>query len=343
MVKTTIKLGGSASNVTVAKVGHGLMMMTWKPIHAPDEQCFEAIKASLDSAPPGAKMLLNSGEFYGEVSHMNANLELLARFFEKNPSYANKAFLAVKGGTKADSHATDCSPENLRRSVNNINAKLRGTKTLDIFQPARIDPNFTVEDQMKTLATLQKEGKFGHIGLSECSAASVRRANAVVPITFVEIEVSPMSYGKEAKEVIATCAELGITVGAYSPMGRGFLTGKITKAEDFDEGDHRRHFTRFKKENIEHNFAIVDGLKRIADSKGITTGQLSIAWVSARGPHVLPLPGSSHKDRTLENLQGADVALTSAELKEIDTILETHPVAGGRYIDGMETRFNLWG
>jgi len=336
MLNKTLKLGGSASNVTLAKVGHGLMMMTWKPTPVPDEQCFEAIKASLDSLPPGAKMLLNSGEFYGQSPAPTANLELVARFFEKYPTYADKAFLSVKGGTKAE-------PEKLRRSVDNINAKLRGTKKLDLFECARVDPEYPIEDQMKTLTTLQMEGKFDHIGLSECSAATVKRANAVVPIALVEIEVSPLSYEKETKAVIATCGELGIAIAAYSPMGHGLLTGQIKQAEDFEEGDQRRKFTRFKKESIEHNLLLVDALKCIADKKGVSTGQLCIAWVSSRGPHIMPLPGSSNKKRTLENLEGGDVELTLEELEEIDKVLDTHTVAGGRYIDELETHFNLWG
>jgi len=327
----------------LAKVGHGLMMMTWKPTPVPDEQCFEAIKASLDSVPPGAKMLLNSGEFYGEIKDMTANLDLVARFFERYPTYAEKAFLSVKGGAKADSYATDGSPENLRRSVDNINSKLRGMKKLDLFECARVDPGYPIEDQMKTLVTLQKEGKFDHIGLSECSAATVTRANTVAPVALVEIEVSPLSYEKETKAVIATCGELGIAVVAYSPMGKGFLTGQIKQAEDFEGGDHRRNFSRFKKESIEHNLILVNALKSIADKKGISTGQLCIAWVSSRGPHIMPLPGSSNKKRTIENLEGAEVVLTPEELEEIDTVLEAHTVAGGRYIDGLESRLNLWG
>jgi len=216
-------------------------------------------------------------------------------------------------------------------------------KKLDLFECARVDPAYPVEDQMMTLVTLQKEGKFDHIGLSECSAATVKRANTVAPVALVEIEVSPLSYEEETKAVIAACGELGIAVAAYSPIGRGLLTGQIKQAEDFEEGDLRRNLSRFKKESIEHNSVLVDALKRIADKKGVSTGQLCIAWVSSRGPHIMPLPGSSNKKRTLENLEGADVELTLEELKEIDQVLEAHTVAGGRYIDGLETRFNLWG
>ncbi|KAH9988248.1 aldo/keto reductase [Russula compacta] len=344
MVTRTAKLGGAASDVVIGKTAHGLMMMTWKPTPVPDDDCFAAIKAGLDALPPGAKMLLNSGEFYGQ-GEGPANLELLARFFDKYPSYADKAFLSVKGGNQYLSLKPDASPENLRRSIDHILEKLRGTKSVDLFECARYDPTYPLEDTLKILQGFVKEGKFKYIGLSEVGAATVRRAHKAAPeLAVVEIEVSPWSYTQETKDVIATCAELGVTVIAYSPLGRGFLTGQIKKAEDFEEGDFRRHFTRFQEENIKHNFAIVDALTEIATRKGLTPAQLSIAWVSARGPHVVPLPGSSNAKRNLENLAGGDVVLSDEDLEQIDKVLETHTVKGGRYLDTIpDETLRLWG
>jgi len=338
MVQQTTKLGGTASGVTVAKVAHGLMMMTWKdPL--PDEQCFDAIKAGIDALPAGTKMLLNSAEFYGP-NHSIANLELLARFFEKNPDYADKAFLSVKGALRG--FAPDSSPEGLRRSVDAINAALRGTKKLDAFECARVDPKRPIEETIKDLAVLVKEGKFDHIGMSECSAATLRRANAVHPIAAVEIEVSPWSYEEETKKVISTAAELGIAVVAYSPLGRGFLTGQIRSINDLAEDDLRRRLTRFKDEYIKHNIALVDSLKAIAEKKQITPAQLCIAWVGALGPHVIPLPGSSHKKRTLENLAGGNVLLSEQDMAEINDAISKHEVKGDRYF-GKPEMAHLWG
>ncbi|KAI0636842.1 aldo/keto reductase [Trametes polyzona] len=345
VVVNTVKLGGTASGITVGKVAHGLMMMTWRDPSTPlpDEDAFEAIKAGVDAMPPGVKMLLNSGEFYGP-NCSTANLELLARFFEKYPEYADRTFLSVKGGLKEGSLVPDSSPENLRRSVDKINATLRGTKRLDLFESARVAQNVPLEDAIKTLVQLKEEGKFDHIGMSECSAASLRRANAVHPIATVEIEVSLWSYEEETKKVIATAQELGIAVVAYSPLGRGFLTGTIKSPKDLPAGDMRHHFSRFQEENFKHNMAIVDSVKAIAEKKNITPAQLSIAWVASRGAHVIPLPGSSNKKRTLENVAAGDVKLTEADLAELDEILAKHTVKGGRYRDDVDPKaLHLWG
>ncbi|KAI0637674.1 aldo/keto reductase [Trametes polyzona] len=336
---TTTRLGGTASDVVVAKVIHGLMSMSWVPNPAPDEQAFEAIKAGVDALPPGVKMVLNSAQFYGNgwTTH---NLEMLSRFFEKYPEYAERTFLMVKGGYNPDKPGIDNSAASLRRSVDICLAALRGKKKIDIFQPARVDKAVTIEDTVKTLVELKNEGKFDHIGLSECAAATVRRAHAVHPIAIVEIEISPTSYEEETKKVIATCAELDIAIAGYSPLGHGLLTGNVTKKEDLDPNDSRSHFSRFQEENLRHNLVIADAIKKLAQKKGCTPAQLCIGWVGSLGEKVLPLPGSARKERNLENLAGGDVILTEEEKKEIAHILETHPVKGGRY---GEDESLLWG
>jgi len=287
-------------------------------------------------------MILNSGEFYG-TNPRTANLELLARFFDKYPTYTDKVFLSVKGGTGPADIDPDSSPENIRRSVDTVLKALRGTKKIDLFECARVDSRVAIEDNIATLANLVKEGKFDHIGMSECAAATLRRGNAVHPIAAVEIEVSPWSYSEETQKVIATAKELHITVIAYSPLGRGFLTGQIKKPEDLEEGDFRRNLTRFSEENFNHNMEVVNALKAIADKKNITAAQLSIAWVSALGSHVIPVPGSSNKTRTLENLAGGDVDLSSQDLAEINQVLTTHKFKGDRYYGLSDKDMHLWG
>ncbi|KAF8442812.1 NADP-dependent oxidoreductase domain-containing protein [Boletus edulis BED1] len=264
--RATTNLGGTASQIVVGKVAHGLMSMTWKPDPVPDEQCFEAIKAGIDALPSGAKMF-------------------------------HRTFL----------------PENTLRSVNAVNEKLRGTKRLDLFQCARVDPNLPVE--------------LDHIGMSECSAETLRRGHKVHPISVVEIEISPFSYEPETRAVLNV---LITAVAAYSPLGRGFLTGQIKKLEDLPADDNRRQFPRFQEDNLEHNLAIVDVLTEIAKRKNITTTQLCIGWVSSLGPHVIPLPGSSRADRTLENCSGGDVTFTETELQEIHQVIEKSGVKGAR-------------
>ncbi|GJJ14534.1 hypothetical protein Clacol_008799 [Clathrus columnatus] len=334
---STVALGGTASNIEISKIGHGLMMMTcvcysdfsdkrlslndvldrWVPEPISDEQAFEAIKQGIDAA--GAKVLLNS-----------------ARFYKKYPEYVDRTVLCVKGGV-SPTGSFDSSLENLRRSIDNINAKLENTKRVDIFESARVDSNLSIEEAIKNFKVLIGEGKFDHIGLNECNAETLRRANAVHPIATVEIEVSPWSYEEETRKVIATANELNVTVLAYSPLGRGFLTGQITKVEDIPEGDIRRlyKFPRFLPEvddhpyyNFNHNLQLVECLKDLASKRGVTAGQLSLAWVRSLGNHVIPIPGSSKNTRTLENMAASDIILTAEDQEEINAVLNKFSVKG---------------
>ncbi|EIW74186.1 aldo keto reductase [Coniophora puteana RWD-64-598 SS2] len=316
--------------VVVNKIGHGLMSMTATATITPDKQCFEAIKAGVDSLPPGVKMFLNAGEFYGPNASP-VNLEMLSRFFEKYPDYAEKTFLSVKGGMQAGSLVADGSDENLARSVNTIVEKLRGFKKVDLFQCARVDKKVPVEQSIATLARFVKEGKIGSIGMSEVRAETLLRGHKVHPITTVEIEVSPWEYSQEVRDVINAAKENNIVVVAYSPIGHGFLSGEIRKLEDFAADDRRRMHPRFQPGNLEKNLVIVDQLTAIATAKGITPAQLSIAWVSSLGPHVLPLPGSARTARQLENLAANSVTFTPEELDKVNEVVRNAEPAGTRY------------
>jgi len=316
-------LGGTASSVHVGRVGEGLMLMTWKTNPVPDEQCFETIKTSIDNGCT----FLNSGEFYG-VNPPEANLEMLARFMAKYPEYKDKFFLSVKGGLQ--NMAPDSSEENLRRSVDNINAKLGG-RVMDLFESARIDPKVPIETTMERLEKLRLEGKFHHIGLSEASADTLRRACKVAKVAAIEIEISPWSWEEETQKVIAAAEELDVAVIGYSPLGRGFLTGRFQSAKDFDEGDFRRNYIRFQDEHLQQNLKLAEALKGFAEKKQITPAQLCIAWVASLGPKVIPLPGSSHPSRLLENIAAADIVFTDEDKKEIHKIMVENPVSGDRY------------
>ncbi|KAJ7455942.1 aldo/keto reductase [Mycena galericulata] len=339
MVQQTTKLGGTASDITVGRVAHGLMMMTWIPTPAPEDQCFEAIKAGIDALPAGTKAFLNSGEFYA-MDMKTGNLEMLSRFYAKYPEYADKTFLSVKGAIR--NRAPDNSSESIRASAENIQRALE-TGKLDLFEPARIDRKVSIEDTTKTLSALVKEGRISHIGLSECNAGTLRKAHAVYPVTAVEIEISPFSYEENQRKVIATAAELGISVIAYSPLGRGVLAGKVKSAADMEEGDIRFRYSRFKDENLKHNLPIVDKLDAIAKAKAITVAQLCIAWVAALGPNVIPVPGSSRSDRTLENLRAGDIVLSADELREINETIAKHGVKGDRAGGLSDEEAHLWG
>ncbi|KAK7044552.1 Aldo/keto reductase [Favolaschia claudopus] len=338
-VKTT-KLGGTASGVVVGRVAHGLMTMHLRMSELSDDVCFASIKAGVDRLPAGTKMFLNSGDFYS-ITRGTQNIEMLGRFFAKYPDYADKTFLSVKGATTATLEP-DASMEGMRRSMDRIEAALGTHKKMDLFQPARVDPKMTIEDIMANLLVLQKEGHFTHIGLSECSAATLRKAHAIHPITAAEIEVSLTSYEPETKKVIEAARELGISVLGYSPVGRSLLTGTVTKVSDLPENDFRRHLARFKEGALEHNLNVVSVLPKIAGEKGVTQAQVAIAWVASLGDHVIPLPGSSNPERTVENCSAGDVELSADELKVLNEIAEANNVVGERYFGGPEEKF-LWG
>ncbi|CAE6364268.1 unnamed protein product [Rhizoctonia solani] len=331
MVQTTTIAG-----VPITKIGHGLMSMSWVPEPPSDEQCFESIITGIKAAPPGVKVLLNSalsaGEFYGMVPHITANLELLNRFFTKYPEYAERTFLSVKASLcfNEKGFALDSSPAGIERSINNIIEKLGPNKKLDLFEPARVDPKYPIEETMTVLNKYVESGKIGAIGLSECSASTLARAAKVGKVAAVEIEVSLWAYEEETRKVIATAGELGTIVAAYSPLGRGFLTGQV-KPNEMHKDDHRSHMPRFQGEAAKNNMNLVNALRSIAEKKNITPAQLCLAWVCSLGPHVVPIPSSTHATRTLENLSSASIELNEEDQEDIRRALETNPISGDRY------------
>ncbi|KAJ6495292.1 aldo/keto reductase [Mycena sanguinolenta] len=337
MISNIAYLGGTASRISVGCIAHGLMMMGRTP-ESTDEVCFASLKAGIDAMPAGAKMFLNSGEFYSKTLGPE-NLEMLGRFFAKHPEYADKTFLSVKGGIR--NREPDCSMENLRNGVLTVQRALGTQKKMDLYEPARIDHNMSIETAMENLLVLLKEGHFAHIGLSECNAETLRRANAVYPVAAAEIEVNLWTYEEETKKVIETARELNIAVVAYSPIGKGFLTGKLNPA-DLPTGDYRTRLTRFKDGNLEHNLQVVSALPELAAKKGATAAQLAIAWVAALGPHVIPLPGSSTAARTVENCAAGDIELSVDDMATMNAIAEAGQVRGDRLAGGPELK-HLWG
>ncbi|KAJ7869128.1 aldo/keto reductase [Mycena olivaceomarginata] len=301
MVVNTTHLGGTASNISVGRVSVGILGRTPE---STDEVCFASLKAGIDRLPAGAKMFLNSSEFYSNTWGPE-NLELLSRFFAKYPDYADRTFLSVKGAMA--NMRSDCSLENLRKRA------LGPHKKMDLYQPARIDQTIPIEDAMKNLVVLLKEGHFSHIGLSECSAETLRRAHAVYPVTAAEIEVS--------LKVIETARELGISVLAYSPIGKGFLGGKFSSAAELPEGDYRARYTRLQADTLAHNLRLVSALPELARQE------------RPLGPHVIPLPGSSTAARTLETCAAGDIELSGDEMAAMNAMAETE-VKGSRMAGG---------
>lgn len=272
----------------------------------------------------------NGGVIYGTP---NANsLHLLKAYFTQYPEDADKVVLSMKGCM--DEHGVDASPEGLRRSVESCVQILDGAKEIDIFEPARVDKKVPIEETMRALVQLKNEGKFRGIGLSEVSASTLRRAAAVAPIAAVEIELSLWCIDPLENGIMAACEELGIPVAAYSPLGRGFLTGKIRTLDDLPKDSVLRGYPRFQPGAFEINIKLVDSLREVARKKSASLSQVALAWVIAQGREskgapVIPIPSSTNLGRAVEN--STEVKLSQEELQEIKDLLARFEVQGERY------------
>ncbi|MER6129816.1 aldo/keto reductase [Streptomyces sp. NPDC001795] len=221
----------------------------------------------------------------------------------------------------------DGSAEHVRSSIHGSLKRL-GTDHIDLYYQHRVDPNVPIEETVGAMAELVAEGKVRHIGLSEAGAQTIRRANAVHPITAVQTEYSLWTRDPEA-QVLPTCRELGIGFVPYSPLGRGFLAGRFTSPDELDEGDYRRSGPRFTGENLTANLRLAEKVKEIATEKGVTPAQLAIAWALAQGDDLVPIPGTKRRAYLEQNAGAVDVELTKDDLARIDA--ELPEAAGERY------------
>ncbi|KAJ8103838.1 NADP-dependent oxidoreductase domain-containing protein [Lipomyces tetrasporus] len=332
--------GTQILGVPIGSMGFGLMGFTWRPKITPDDQAFAVMKRAVDL---GATFF-NGGEFYGSVEP-TLNLDLINRFFTKYPEYADKVVLSIKGGVDLKTLSPDGRPEAVRASVNNVLKHLGGAKKLDVFECARVDKNVPIETTISALAEMVKEGLIGGISLSEVGVESIKRAANVHPIAAVEVEYSLWSLEAYELGVLKTCAELGIPVVAYAPLGRGFLTGQIRSRADIGQGDFRLYLDRFSQENFPLNLQLVDEVVKLAEKKGIKPSQLALSWVKKHeeiipGLSIIPIPGATTLDRIEENYASVP-ALTDEEFAEIGEILKKFEVRGGRY--NTHASAHLWG
>ena len=243
-------------------------------------------------------------------------------------------FLATKFGIQREGGAAprrsiNGKPEYVRAACEASLQRL-GVAHLDLYYQHRVDPSTPIEETVAAMAELVRAGKVRHLGLSEASAASIRRAHRVHPITAVQSEYSLWSREPE-DGVLQTCRELGIGFVPYSPLGRGFLTGRYRRIEDLSADDYRRHAPRFQGENFAKNLALVDKVEALARAKGCTSAQLALAWLLAQDPHLVPIPGTSSAQRLRENIGALDVALSATELAQIAAIAPQGVAAGTRY------------
>ena len=284
-------------------------------------------RATLDRALELGVTFLDTADAYGP--HTNEEL-VGAAIRDKR----DKVVLATKFGIKLDpanpaARTISGTPEYVKSACDASLARL-GIDHIDLYYQHRVDQSVPIEDTIGAMADLVTAGKVRYLGMSEASSESLRRACKVHPITALQTEYSMWTRDPE-DGVLATCRELGIGFVAYSPLGRGFLTGRFRSVEDFDADDYRRHSPRFQGENFAKNLALVDLVSQIAKDKGITPSQLALAWVMAQGDDVVPIPGTKQRARLEENAAAADVVLTSADLAKIDEVTPKGAAAGERY------------
>jgi aryl-alcohol dehydrogenase-like predicted oxidoreductase len=210
---------------------------------------------------------------------------------------------------------------------------------IDLYYQHRVDPDTAIEETIEAMADLVRAGKVRYLGLSEASAETIRRAHAVHPITALQSEYSLWTRDPE-EEVLPVCRELGIGFVPYSPLGRGFLTGKIQKPEDLPEEDYRRTTPRFQGENFQRNLDLVKRVEEIAREKKCTSAQLALAWVLAQGENIVPIPGTKRRKYLQENIGALEVTLTSEDLERIDEVAPKNAFAGSRYPEAMMKLLN---
>lgn len=279
--------------------------------------------------------LLDTADMYG----VGRNEELVGRAIRGR---REQVVLATKFGNVRGADGgflgVDGRPAYVRAACE---ASLRrlGVETIDLYYQHRVDPNTPIEDTVGAMAELVRAGKVRYLGLSEAAPETIRRAHAVHPIAALQTEYSLWSRDPE-EAILPTVRELGIGFVAYSPLGRGFLTGRIKRAEDLAEDDYRRHNPRFQGENFQRNLALVAEIEAMALEKGCTPAQLALAWVLAQGPDIVPIPGTKRRRYLEDNLGALSLTLTADDLTRIDSILPAGAAFGQRYAEAQMQALN---
>jgi len=321
------RLGSNGPEVSA--IGLGCMGMSEFYVGGSEQESIATIHHALDRGVT----FLDTADMYG----WGANEELVGRAIRGR---RDEVFLATKFGNvrgpNGEFLGVRGDPEYVR-SACEASLKRLNVEVIDLYYQHRVDQNVPIEDTVGEMDRLKEEGKVRFLGLSEAAPDTIRKAYATSPITAVQTELSLWSRDAEA-EVIPTVRELGIGFVAYSPLGRGFLTGQFKSPDDFPEGDFRKNHPRFQGENFQKNLDLVREVEAIAAEKGCTTAQLALAWVLAKGEDIVPIPGTKRVRYLDENIGALDVKLTDEDLKRLDEILPPGAAAGERYhAQGMAT------
>jgi aryl-alcohol dehydrogenase-like predicted oxidoreductase len=269
--------------------------------------------------------LLDTADQYGR----GANEELVGRAIaDRREQVVLATKFGIVRGDDPNERGVRGDPDYVRQACDASLARL-GLDHIDLYYQHRVDPKVPIEDTVGAMAELVAAGKVRYLGLSEAGADTIRRAHAVHPITALQSEWSLWTRDLEA-DAVPACRELGIGIVAYSPLGRGFLTGRFTSTSDFGANDFRR-FGRFSEENLQHNLAIVEALRALAGERGVTAGQLALAWVTHRGDDVVPIPGTKRRRYLEENVAAAALELSEEDIAAIEVAVPADAVAGDRY------------
>jgi aryl-alcohol dehydrogenase-like predicted oxidoreductase len=313
-----------SQGLQVSAQGLGCMGMTWAYGGGDEQSGLDTIHRALDLGVT----FLDTAEVYGPYT----NERLVGRAIAGR---RDQVEIATKFGFSFDPdnpygpRGLDGSPDNVKRVCDQSLERL-GTDYIDLYYQHRIDPAVPIEETVGAMAELVGEGKVRYIGLSEASPDVIRRAHAVHPLTAVQSEYSLWTRDPEA-EVLPTLRELGIGLVAYSPLGRGFLTGQIRSLDDLPEGDWRRTNPRFQEEALRQNVELADRVRELAEERRVSPAQLALAWVHAKGADIVPIPGTKRPERLSENAAAVDVELSDADVAALDQAVPADAVVGGRY------------